>query len=73
MNVAELLRDLEWSGYRRGPGSGPMDSRGDGLMSRSCPECKGIDPSDPYRHEWVKQAWGHRPDCRIKLALEDKA
>jgi len=65
----ELLEDLEWSSYQRGQGSGYMSSNDDGPMIKSCPICKGIDPNDKHRGDFVESVHGHRDDCQLKKVI----
>lgn len=60
MTETQLLRKLEWSGKRLGPGSGPMFSGGDGTPYPACPLCGGL--KEPNQ-EFNKEAVGHRPEC----------
>jgi hypothetical protein len=62
---AELER-LEWSGYTRGQGSGPMGSGGDGQKYPACPECGGLQRPNG---EFIRSAVGHRSGCTIAHAL----
>lgn len=71
--AARALRKVEWAGEQRGPGSGPMFSGGDGQRVRCCPACRGIDPSDPFKGEFVADAHGHRPGCVVAAALRATA
>lgn len=59
--------ELEWSGTRHGPGSGPMGSRGDGYPYPACPECGGL--KEP-NGEFVASAVGHQPGCRLAALLD---
>jgi len=63
--ILAMLRRLEWSASTRGPGSGFMDSGGDGALCPTCPICHGIDPESVNRHDFVRSAWGHREDCEL--------
>lgn len=57
-----LLLKLEWSGQRRGPGSGPMFSGGDGHLWPVCPLCGGLKEAN---RDFNDDAVGHRPDCEF--------
>lgn len=69
VDILELLKSIEWSGSQQGPGSGPMASGGDGVLSQSCPVCRQINPKDPYVCNWIDEAVGHKSDCMLKKAL----
>ena len=68
-----VLRELEWSSFSEGPGSGPHASGGDGAWIPSCPSCRGIKPDHPGRTSFIESAWGHRSDCRLDQALKEAA
>jgi hypothetical protein len=74
MNKTKLLaiiRKLEWRGETRGQGYGFMGSGGDGPIVRCCPLCRGIDPTDDCRAEFIESAWDHKDSCNIKRALQE--
>lgn len=62
MDVMEQLKKLEWSGFREGPGFGPMDS-GPGTKYPACPECGGI--KDGITSAFRATAHGHRANCEL--------
>lgn len=66
MNEREMLQKLEWSGHRRGQGSGFMGSGGDGLLYRACPVCRGLEKPNA---EFAPGAVGHRADCDLHKVL----
>lgn len=67
--IAELLRELEWSSIKRGPGSGPHGSGGDGQEFESCPMCGGIAPDQRGADmNFVASAIGHKEACRLHAA-----
>lgn len=66
--AVELVKRLEWSGksalapfYMGGPTPG---------YHRSCPVCKGIDPSERWQGEWIESAVGHRRNCTLNKILK---
>lgn len=60
------MEEIEWSGYVRGPGSGPMFSGDDGTKYPACPECGGLkEPNGSF----VASAVGHRSGCNIAMEL----
>lgn len=67
--IARLLAlpaRLEWSGLIHGQGSGPMGSGDDGRPYAACPVCGGLrEPNG----EFIEEAVGHRPGCRLAHAL----
>jgi len=69
--MIEKLRSLEWSGEKRGPGSGPMGSGNDGALYPSCPECGGIEPSPTGPGDFIASAYGHRPTCDFGAILRE--
>lgn len=67
----ELLaacEDVEWSGTQQGMGYGYMGSGGDGPLIPACPSCGGIHP-EKGKHEFTKEALGHRKNCKLMAAL----
>ncbi len=64
-----LLKKLEWSSYRQGPGSGIMSSGGDGPMVQCCPCCKGINPADKNADDFIQEVIGHRKDCELNESI----
>lgn len=60
------IDDLEWSSVRRGQGSGPMGSGGDGYAYPACPACRGL--KEP-NGEFVGSAVGHQPGCKLAALL----
>lgn len=67
----ELLENLEWSSFRQGPGSGFMDSGGDGAMVSCCPSCKGVKPDYPNAKSFfIQEVIGHRNDCELASELK---
>ena len=67
--IVQLLRELEWSSIRRGPGSGPHGSGGDGQAFKSCPMCGGIAPDQRGADmNFVASAIGHKEACRLHAA-----
>lgn len=60
------LDNVEWSGYVRGQGSGPMGSGGDGYKYAACPVCRGLQKPNG---EFVAEAVGHQPGCKLAAAL----
>jgi hypothetical protein len=72
MNREELLlliKRLQWSGTRRGQGSGYMGSGGDGTPYPACPVCSRINPKSGARSEFMDEAIGHKKNCKLALAL----
>lgn len=65
----DLLRRLEWSGIRRGQGTGFMGSGGNGEVYSSCPICHGLKkPNGEFSHLAV----GHKPDCELAARLGEQ-
>lgn len=60
------IKDLEWSGYARGQGFGPMGSGDDGAEYPACPVCGGLEKPN---NEFIESAVGHQPGCRLAAAL----
>ncbi len=61
------IDQLEWSGTRHGPGSGPMGSGSDGHPYPACPDCGGLkEPNNVF----VEEAVGHQPGCRLAALLD---
>jgi hypothetical protein len=60
------MDQLEWSGYQRGPGSGPMFSGNDGEKYPACPICNGLQKPNG---SFIPEAVGHRPGCKLALLL----
>jgi hypothetical protein len=67
--MLEMLKVLEWVGSQRGQGTGPMGSGGDGRLVSACPLCRGINPKDPGRIEFIASAHGHQPSCKLHAVL----
>ncbi len=65
-----LLKELEFSGIAIGPGSGPMDSGGNGARVRCCPSCGGIDPSDRLKNNFSASYHGHKQNCKLAEILK---
>lgn len=63
--IITFLKSIEWSGWARGPGSGYMGSGEDGVESRACIKCGGIDPKDPYKGNFAESAHGHQKGCKF--------
>jgi len=64
--VLSLLKELEWSGRKAGPGSGPHGSGGDGELYAACPMCGGLQESNP---SFMSTAVGHRSRCKLAVTL----
>lgn len=61
-----ITDEVEWSGYARGQGSGPMGSGGDGARYPACPVCGGLKRGN---NEFINSAVGHKPGCRLAASL----
>ena len=68
-DAIEMLREIEWSGVREGPGYGPMDS-GPGEKYRACPTCQGLHPENEGRTVFGDKAIGHRAGCELAETLD---
>jgi hypothetical protein len=62
--LREIVRDLEWSGERQGPGTS-MGSQ-DGAWYPACPICGGL---EEHGVGLSSDAVGHRSGCRMAQAL----
>jgi hypothetical protein len=60
--VVDVLRRLEWAG------STPAQYFG---AARSCPACRGIDPSDKESSGFIREAHGHRIGCPIAREIAE--
>lgn len=68
--LLEIVKLLEWSGKRWNAGGAAMHRQHiDGDWHPACPLCGGVKPDGPWCGAWMKEAIGHRPDCRIAAAL----
>ena len=63
---------IEWSGYIRGPGSGPMGSGGDGYKIPTCPVCNQIQVGFDT-NMYPKESFGHKKGCWIYKRLKGEA
>lgn len=61
-----LLRELEWSARRKGT-SGDREGDTSGHMYPACPCCGGLEKANG---DFIAEAVGHRPDCRLKEAIQ---
>ena len=66
-NVKTLIRKLEWSATREGPGLGPHDS-GKGTPYRACPICGQLEKSNG---EFIASAVGHKRECLMKKVIKE--
>lgn len=60
------LAEIEWSGYREGPGYGPHGS-GDGPEYAACPVCGQL--KEP-NGDFIREAVGHLHSCKLARHLK---
>jgi hypothetical protein len=58
----EILKSIEWAGSKGGS---------DGQVVAACPCCRGVCPTDPWRHLFLKQYVGHRDNCELEAVIND--
>lgn len=68
VDAVALLRELEWSGSRKGQGS--YMGAADGRRYPACPVCGQIKPDSGSDGDFTKDAVGHAKDCRLRRAVE---
>lgn len=69
MKTTELLKKLEWSGWRD---TAPMYMGGPPMSQLPCcPRCGGVKPSKHAEFEFTPDAIGHKKKCELAKALKE--
>lgn len=64
--IHDLLKKLEWSDRRQGPGTSMRAN--DGYFYAACPVCRQL---KEVNLDFRQEAVGHKPDCELKIVLEE--